>query len=315
MYVLDGHPGVVTHLAMSPQCRHIAAAVGQPSTKFGWENPHTYQLWLWDVAERQREMIFWHPRGNPFSKLLFTEGGDTLVVAGHRAIFLWDVLAHRDAGTLDLLDARQVFDVVHAVSRDVVVAVYAFASPARHPVEVWEWELGSRRRRQSEPTADVAAPRDAAVFAGSPPRLVVCQQKGMVLSCEPGASQPLVLAQGPWQPPTSSCKPLIFTRDGQMLGLCSREDVALIAMKSPENPRELPVAGRVLAFSFAPDSRSIATGSEDGIVTLWDVGTGREMVRFDWQLGPVHSLAFAPDGMTLAAGYAGKIVVWDVEPT
>ncbi len=38
------------------------------------------------------------------------------------------------------------------------------------------------------------------------------------------------------------------------------------------------------------------------------------MRLFDWKIGKVRSLAFAPDGMTCAAGGStGRVVLWDVE--
>ena len=34
----------------------------------------------------------------------------------------------------------------------------------------------------------------------------------------------------------------------------------------------------------------------------------------DWEIGPMCSIAFAPDGMRAAAGSGkGKIVVWDID--
>jgi WD40 repeat protein len=48
-------------------------------------------------------------------------------------------------------------------------------------------------------------------------------------------------------------------------------------------------------------------------VRFWDLATGRDRA-FRWKIGEVHALAFAPDGMTAAAGGEhGDIVVWDVD--
>ena len=44
------------------------------------------------------------------------------------------------------------------------------------------------------------------------------------------------------------------------------------------------------------------------------VGTGRERATYKWPIGRVYSLAFAPDGLRLAAGGdEGRVVVWDLE--
>jgi WD40 repeat protein len=51
-------------------------------------------------------------------------------------------------------------------------------------------------------------------------------------------------------------------------------------------------------------------------VRLWDTGSCQQVACLDWQIGAVHGLAFAPDGMTVAAaGHEGTIVIWDVEET
>jgi hypothetical protein len=47
---------------------------------------------------------------------------------------------------------------------------------------------------------------------------------------------------------------------------------------------------------------------------LWDLAAGKERAAYNWDVGPVHAVAFAPDGMTAAAaGETGSILVWDVE--
>jgi hypothetical protein len=56
-----------------------------------------------------------------------------------------------------------------------------------------------------------------------------------------------------------------------------------------------------------------ATGDTGGQVFLWD-HTGRVLTRYDWGLGEVYAMCFAPDGLRCAAiDRAGKVVVWDVD--
>ena len=65
---------------------------------------------------------------------------------------------------------------------------------------------------------------------------------------------------------------------------------------------------------FSPDGRRILTGAHDGSLRVWDAADGREVRSFDWQIGPITAVAFAPDGLTAAAaGLNGNVIIWDVD--
>jgi WD40 repeat protein len=69
----------------------------------------------------------------------------------------------------------------------------------------------------------------------------------------------------------------------------------------------------VLAASFSPDGRLVATGSDDGKARLWDARTGRAVGAPLAHSGPVASLAFSPDGRLLATASADRTArLWEV---
>jgi WD40 repeat protein len=70
----------------------------------------------------------------------------------------------------------------------------------------------------------------------------------------------------------------------------------------------------VWSVAFLRGGDLLASASWDGSVVFWDAASGAERARFDWRIGRVHAVAFAPDGMTAAAGgESGEVVVWDID--
>ena len=70
-------------------------------------------------------------------------------------------------------------------------------------------------------------------------------------------------------------------------------------------------------FDTASDFRvdgTFATGSINGTVTLWDVDGGKPIRAFRGHTGPVHGIAFSPDGESLVScSVDSNVIVWDVE--
>ena len=61
--------------------------------------------------------------------------------------------------------------------------------------------------------------------------------------------------------------------------------------------------GVITSLAFHPDGRTLASGSWDKTIRIWDVETSTEVMSFRSMVGKIYSLAYSPDGLQLAAGW------------
>jgi RNA polymerase sigma factor (sigma-70 family) len=109
---------------------------------------------------------------------------------------------------------------------------------------------------------------------------------------------------------------LTYSRDGKMLASSQFVGKTIGLWEAATGKERCQLEGHhemIFSLSFAPDGRTVASGSMDGTVRLWDLPTGKEIGRFEGHRGWVLSVAFAPDGKTLASsGLDTTVLVWDV---
>jgi WD40 repeat protein len=68
------------------------------------------------------------------------------------------------------------------------------------------------------------------------------------------------------------------------------------------------------AAAVHPSGGWLVTVGYDGAARLWELPSLRPARVFEWDVSRLHSVAFSPDGLLLAAGGdKGRVVVWDVD--
>ncbi|HEX2514647.1 MAG TPA: WD40 repeat domain-containing protein, partial [Chloroflexota bacterium] len=109
-----------------------------------------------------------------------------------------------------------------------------------------------------------------------------------------------------------------FSANGYLMASGGDDHTVVLWDMGSERPLHKPLQGHsgsisALAFSPDPGGRLLASGSADGTVRLWETETGASAGP-PLEMGEgVLSLAFSPDGRTLAgAGWEGRVVLWHV---
>ena len=99
----------------------------------------------------------------------------------------------------------------------------------------------------------------------------------------------------------------------------AEQPVKAVAAAEPQSPalhiprNRMTHDGRVHSVAYSPDGKTLASGSGDQTIKLWDVTTGKERATLKGHTGMVLSVAYSPDGKTLASGSPDKTIkLWDL---
>jgi WD40 repeat protein len=118
------------------------------------------------------------------------------------------------------------------------------------------------------------------------------------------SSEPVVLRHD------SARYAVAFSPDGTLLGAAGRESVTIWSCESGQYMKlveEQSESCHCLAFS--PDGHTLAIGSDDGSIRLWDMPGARERVVFHAHDGAVRSVAFSTDSRRLVSSGQDRTIM------
>src|SRR5262249_54428654 len=143
------------------------------------------------------------------------------------------------------------------------------------------------------------------------------------VNSSPNPEVPLSAQQGTntLQGHTSSVHSVAFSPDGKTLASGSGDEtIKLWDVATGKEQATIKGHSDVDSVAISPEEGTLAAGSGgvvggviSGEVKLWDVATDKERATLKGHTGSVNSVAFSPDGKTLASGDSvGTIKLWDV---
>ena len=151
-----------------------------------------------------------------------------------------------------------------------------------------------------------ALPFEGCGFSGGFETFYAFDRTGLARFWDASTGKLLGSVRGPERPIRASA----LSPEGKYFAMSSEhEDVAWLYELSTRNERQL--AGHhdfVSGLAFSPDSATLATGSMDGTIRLWETASGRQIAMLPGHMEEVTDVAFSSDGSTLASLNRGESV-------
>jgi hypothetical protein len=106
--------------------------------------------------------------------------------------------------------------------------------------------------------------------------------------------------------------------ESQFTSFETEAEIVAIEAQPPQTWRCVKVfkghKASVNAIAISPDGQTLASGSDDRTVNLWNLKTGKRTFTFFGQAAGVHAVAISLDGkMLVAGGFDNKITSWQLD--
>jgi WD40 repeat protein/tRNA A-37 threonylcarbamoyl transferase component Bud32 len=304
---LTGHTLHLWCVAFSPDGRHLASGGGGKAINDDGE------IILWDAAtgvprhtlHRPNDRI-WKLEFSPDSRLLASAGEDSLVR-------LWDADSGKEVRVLRGHQAPALSVAFSPNGRLVAAGSGAHHTGNPGPIKVWEAATGHSVFTLQGHTDEVWG----LSFSPDGRRLASSSHDQTIKLWDLATGQEALTLRGH----KDNIRALAFNVDGRLVS-ASEDQTVKVWEASPvlsrRSVRQSTVldgnTDRVWCAVYSPDGRTLASGSEDGIITLWDVASGQPLRTLRGHRASVRALAFDATGQRLAsAGYDDRVKVWDLD--
>ena len=300
-------PGAVTSVAFSPDGKTLASG--------------GYGVGLWDVATRRQ--IGNSLSGNllPYavSSVAFSPDGKILASGGEDfTVRLWDVATGRQMGNPLTDRAGSVTSVAFSPDGKILAS-----GGVDGTVRLWDV---ATHQPIGKPFTGVTGLVNSVMFSPDGKILASGGADGTVRLWDVATHRQV----GNNLDGGGAVSSVAFSPDGKTLASGGADGTVRLWDVATHQQIADPLtssAGGVTSVAFSPDGKTLASGSNDHTVRLWNVAGITDIVTLtghtgveggNGQLGPVGevdrltSVAFSPDGKTLAGSSNDTVWLWDV---
>ena len=302
MRKLTGHSEDVQRVVFSPDGKTLASSSYLDET-----------VRIWDVHTGEQKRTLTEHTGD-IEGLAFSPDGKILASSGSGdgTIRFWDVRTgdekHAVTGHADY-----VYSVAFNPDEKFFASGYADGS-----IRFWDAETGLHLK-----TFKKGYEASGLVFSENGKTLAYADGLDIRLQNAGTGEEKMLLTGHTWGMHSMALSP-----DGNILASGSEDmTIRLWNMHTGEHKRTLNGhQHRVYSVAFSPDGKTLASGSDDNTIRLWNVNTGETERILTGHAGEfegvdnghssvegVKSVAFSPDGKTLASGGGDNVIhLWDI---
>jgi WD40 repeat protein len=283
---------LVWHVAFAPDGKTLATVVGPTSTGgHFWRDATTGQLkhhmnswsvYLWDASTGKKKTSFLISY-RLIDSLVFLPDGKTLAARSGERVRIWDVKTGTKGATLG---DHGTYFAAAGFAPDGQLRAATLQKCMLHPAyraRVWDlaakWEV-TRLREIPEGSKK-----------SNDPWLPGWTLDGKSLTVAKAAKK-------------------VFSPNRRTLAEANRAEVKLTNPATGQTRFRLKGQDPVTCLTFAPDGKTLATGSVNGSIRLWNVAAGRLLLSLRGHEGVVSSVAFRADGRLLASCDGTDVRLW-----